>query len=87
MVVGAVFTTQFTMTLTLRINVAWYCDEPVSHFLRRPVMSILIHCPMPTARLFPLLAGRVPRLPRWLQFPQDPHTHPPHHPLHFGCYL
>jgi hypothetical protein len=25
---------------------------------------------------FPLLAGRAPRLPRWLPFPQDPHTPP-----------
>jgi hypothetical protein len=84
MVVGAAIITQCTMTLTLCINVAWCCDEPVSCVLRHPAMSILIHCLMPTARLFPLLAGRVPRLPRLLPFPQDPHTPPPHRPLHYG---
>jgi hypothetical protein len=33
---------------------------------------------------FPPLKGRVPRLPRWLPFPQDPHTPPPHRPLQLG---
>jgi hypothetical protein len=60
MVVEAVINTQCTMIRTLCINVAWCCDEPVFHILRHLVMSILLHCLMPTARLFPLLAGRVP---------------------------
>jgi hypothetical protein len=72
---------QCTMTLTLCINVARCRDEPTSCVLTHPVMSILLHCLMLTARLFPLLAGQVPRLPRWHPFPQDPHTHPPHRPL------
>jgi hypothetical protein len=80
MVVSVAIITQCTMTLTLCINVAWCCDEPVSCVLRHPAMSIL-HCLMPTARLFLLLAGGAPRLPRWLPFPQDPHTPPPHRPL------
>jgi hypothetical protein len=76
MVVGVVIITQCTMTLALCINVTWCCDEPVSCISRHPVTSILLHCLMPTA-----LAGRVPWLPRWLPFPQDPHTPPPHRPL------
>jgi hypothetical protein len=83
MVVGVIITTQCTMTLTLCINMAWCCDEPVSCILRHPVMSILLHCPIPTARLFPLLAGRVPWLPRWLLLPQGPHTLPLHCPLQY----
>jgi hypothetical protein len=83
MVVGVVIITQCTITLTLCINVAWCCGEPVSCVLRHPAMSVLLHCLMLTARLFPVIAGRVPRLPRWLPFPQDPHTPPPHRPLQF----
>ncbi len=78
MVVDVAIITQCTMTLTLCISVAWCCDEPVSCILRHPAMSILLHCLMPTGRFSPLLAGQVPRLPRWLPFPQDPHTPPPH---------
>ncbi len=44
MVVGAAIITQCTMTLTLCINVAWCCDEPVSYVLRHPALSILLHC-------------------------------------------
>ncbi len=48
------------MTLTLRINVAWCCDEPVSCVLRHPAISILLYCLMPTARLFPPPGGPGP---------------------------
>ncbi len=73
------------MTLTLCINVYCWCDEPVSCVFSHLATSILLHCLKPTARLFPLLAGRSPRLPRWLPFPQDPHITPPHGPLQPGC--
>jgi hypothetical protein len=81
MVVDVVIITQCTMTLTLCIYVAWRCDEPISCVLRHPATSILLHCLMPTARLFPLLAVRAPQLPRRLPYPQDLHTPPPHRPL------
>jgi hypothetical protein len=76
---------QCTMTLTLCINVAWCHDKPASCFLTHPIMSILLHCLMLTARLFPLLAGRVPRLPKWRPFTQDPHIPHLHRPLHLYC--
>jgi hypothetical protein len=76
---------QCTMTLSLCINVAWCCYEPASWDLTHPAMSILLHCLMLTACLFPFLAGRVPRLPRWLPFPQDPHTPFPHRPIQDVC--
>jgi hypothetical protein len=53
MVVDVVVNIQCTMIRTLCINMAWCCGEPVSYVLRHPVMSILLHCLMPTARLFP----------------------------------
>jgi hypothetical protein len=81
MVVGVVINTQYRMTLTLCKNVAWCRDEPVFCVLRHPATSTLLHCLMPTARFFPLLAGWVPRFLRWLPLPQDPHTPPPHCPL------
>jgi hypothetical protein len=90
MVVGAVINAQCTMIRTLCINVAWCCGEPVSKLLRHFVMSILLHCPMPTVCPFPLLAGWVPRLPwlpRWLPFPQGPRTPSPHLPLQLYIYI
>jgi hypothetical protein len=60
MVVYVVINAQCTMIHTLCINVDWCCDEPVSYVLRHFVMSILLNCPMPTARPFPLLACLVP---------------------------
>jgi hypothetical protein len=60
MVVDVVINAKCTMIHALCINVAWCCGEPVSYVLRYFVMSILLHCLMPTARLFPLLVGRVP---------------------------
>ncbi len=84
MVVNVVINAQRTMIHTLSINVAWCCGKPVSCVLRHFATSTLLHCPMPTVRPFPLLAGRVPRLPwlpRWPPFPQGPHTLPLHRPL------
>jgi hypothetical protein len=81
MVVDVVINAQCTMIHTLCINVAWCCGEFVSYVLRHFAMSTLLHCPMPTVRPFPLLAGQVPQLPRWPPFPQGPHTPPPHRPL------
>jgi hypothetical protein len=60
MVIDVVIDAKCTMIPTLCINVAWCCDKPVSYVLRHFVTSILLHCPMPTARIFPLQAGRVP---------------------------
>jgi hypothetical protein len=80
MVVDVVINAQCTMIHTLCINVAWCCGERVSCVLRHSEMSILLRCLVPTARLFPLLAGRVPWIPR-LPFPKGPHTSPPHLPL------
>jgi hypothetical protein len=68
------------VTLTLCINVSWRCGEPVSRVFGHLAMSLLLYCPKPTASRFPLLAGRAPRLPRWLPFFQDPHTHPSQRP-------
>ncbi len=75
--------TQCTIALTLCINVSWRCGEPVSCVSGYFAMSLPLHCPKPTASRFPFLAGRAPRLPRWLLFPQDPHTPPPHRPLQY----
>ncbi len=72
---------QCTIALTLCINVSWRCGEPVSCVFGHLAMSLLLHCPKPTTSRFPLLAGWAPRLPRWILFPQDPHTPPPHLPL------
>jgi hypothetical protein len=61
MVLDVEINAQCTMIHTLCINVAWCCGEPISYVLRHFVTSILLHCLMPTARLFPLLlAGWVP---------------------------
>jgi hypothetical protein len=58
--VDVVTNPQRTMIHTLLcINVAWCCGEPVPYVLRHFVLSILLHCLMPTVRPFPLLAGRV----------------------------
>jgi hypothetical protein len=58
----------------------------VPYVLRHFLLSILLHCLMPTVRPFPLLASRVPylpRLPRWPPLPQGPRTPPLHRPLQY----
>jgi hypothetical protein len=50
------------------------CLEAFCYFYPPPLSEA--NCPP-----FPPPGGPAPRLPRWLPFPQDPHTLPPHRPL------
>jgi hypothetical protein len=55
--------TQCTITLTLCINVSCWCGKPVSCVLNHSATSILLHCLMLTARLFPPTSKMAPFSP------------------------
>jgi hypothetical protein len=77
---------QCTQTLTLCITVSWSCGESVSCLSGHAATSLLPHCLEPTAAPFPFLEGQAPLSPKWLPFPQDPHTLPSNCPLQFWFY-
>jgi hypothetical protein len=68
---------QYTRTLTLCITVSWSRGKTVSRVFGHAAMSLLLHCPEPTAAPPPFLGGRALLFPRWHPFSHDPRTLPP----------
>jgi hypothetical protein len=73
---------QCIITLTLCITVSWSRGETVSLVCGHAAMSLLLHCPEPTAAPPPSLGGLALLSPRWHPLSQDPCTLPLYRLLH-----
>jgi hypothetical protein len=65
---------QCTTALTLCITASWSRGGTVSRVSGQAAMSLLLHCPEPTAALHPFLGGRVPCSQGGVPFPRI-HAH------------